>query len=504
MNGGADHPDRPAVRELLRRRRVELMVLAGLMGTFAVVGVAAVRSAGASTVAVDRESDAAYVERLTTASMTTPFGEGGRRAPLAVTATESTATESAADRDDEVVRRVVVDVGPAASDRTWRGVGAALTDASVELITGRPDAIAALFDPSLPGGAGLDLVRLPLSATDFSTRSWTWALTGEEVTPTPEALAAVAVVDDVLALRPDLAVIGAAWSSPPEMRTDPSAPGGALVDVERYGELLAGQVDWLLERGVPLTAVSLGNEPGHVGDAPTLAMSDAQMVALSHALHPTFARAGVELLALDHNWDDADRAADLLDAGAFDAAAFHCYGGSPQAMAAVDAPVFVSECTATTGAWHESVGWMARELIGESIRAGSTGLVMWNLALDPDHGPKQPGGCTDCRGLLTIDPAADSIATTPEFSVLAHLAAAADPGAAILDVDRIDGLPLAAFVNPDGSLGIFGHNDRPEPVALTFRIGDGSTVHVAVDSWGIFSVRTPFGAASSTGPAASG
>src|SRR5690606_31563228 len=102
--------------------------------------------------------DAVYVERLTTASMTTPFDEGGRWASLAVTLAESTDTETAADRDAAMVRRVVVDVGTAASDRTWRGVGAALTDASVELIADRPDAIAALFDPSIPGGAGLDLV----------------------------------------------------------------------------------------------------------------------------------------------------------------------------------------------------------------------------------------------------------------------------------------------------------------------------------------------------------
>ena len=501
MIGGSGHHGRPALRHLDRRGRVELAVLAGLVGMFAVVGVAALRtdplSSSAASEHADVEPELALVELRATGAVTTPFGDGGRWSTLIVT------TESALDPAAEPVRRVAVDVGSAMShrawpDRTWRGVGAALTDSAVELIAGRPDAISLLFDPSLPGGAGLDLVRLPLSGTDFSMRSWTWALEDGVITPTPEALAAVAVVDDLLAVQPDLAVVAAAWSSPPEMRTDPSSSGGALVDVEGYGAFLAAQVAWLVDRGVPLSGLSLGNEPGHVADSPTLAMSDAQMVALSRELRPELDRGGVELFALDHNWSDAARAVDLVDNGAFDAAAFHCYDGSPQAMAVLDVPVFVSECTATTGAWHESVGWMARELVGESIRAGSTGLVMWNLALDPDHGPKQPGGCVDCRGLLTIDPIADSMATTPEFSVLAHLAAAADPGAAILDLEKVEGLPLAAFANPDGTLGIFGHNDRPEPISITIhvplpasRTGAGATLHVHVDSWGIFSVRAP-------------
>ena len=486
MIGGTAHHEPSGARQLGRRGRVEVAVLAGLLGVFAVVGVAAIGATGDTTSGpIELAPEAALVDRLVTASVTTPFGDSGRRHALSVD------TGPEADSASGPARRVVVDIGAGESPRTWRGVGAALTDSSVTLLAGRDDALALLFDPALPGGAGLDLVRLPLSATDFSMRSWTWTTVDDTAVPTPEALAAIGVIDEVLAIRPDLEVLATAWTSPPEMRTDPAAPGGTLVDVDGYGALLTAQVDWLLERGVPLTAVSLGNEPGLVTDAPTLLMSDAQMVALSHELHPQLERVGVELLALDHNWSDVERAADLVADGAFDAVAFHCYDGAPSAMATLDTPVLVTECTATTHAWHQSVGWMARELVGNSIRAGSTGLVMWNLALDPTDGPKQPGGCTDCRGLLTIDPTDGSIVTTPEFSVLAHLAAAADPGATILDVEQVAELPLAAFVNPDGTIGVFGHNDRPESVAITFRLVDGSTVHADVPSWGTFSVRTP-------------
>ena len=57
---------------------------------------------------------------------------------------------------------------------------------------------------------------------------------------------------------------------------------------------------------------------------------------------------------------------------------------------------------------------------------GSTGLILWNLALDPDHGP-HTGGCGDCRGIVTVDPATGTWEPGPEYYLLAHLSRAAEP-----------------------------------------------------------------------------
>jgi glucosylceramidase len=132
---------------------------------------------------------------------------------------------------------------------------------------------------------------------------------------------------------------------------------------------------------------------------------------------------------------------------------------------------------------------MSRVLIGDAVRSGSTGLIMWNLALDTDHGPKLPGGCDDCRGLLTVDASTGAITRSPEFWVLAHLSAASDPGAVVLATDRIDGLPVAVFRNPDGTIGVFGHNDRPSPVEVTVEIDGMPEWHAEIPSWGVFSAR---------------
>eukprot|EP01032_Pedospumella_encystans_P003886 gene3886-4595_t len=63
--------------------------------------------------------------------------------------------------DDQPVETVTVD--PTSSGQQWTGVGAALTDASVTHLDGRPDLIRLLFDPASERGARLQWLRLPLS-----------------------------------------------------------------------------------------------------------------------------------------------------------------------------------------------------------------------------------------------------------------------------------------------------------------------------------------------------
>ena len=85
--------------------------------------------------------------------------------------------------------------------------------------------------------------------------------------------------------------------------------------------------------------------------------------------------------------------------------------------------------------------------------------MMWNLALDTNHGPKIAGGCENCRGLLTVDTASGQVTTTPEYYALAHLSRAADPGAVITGVQRRQFVTTASFLNPDGEVGIIGFNN---------------------------------------------
>jgi glucosylceramidase len=385
---------------------------------------------------------------------------------------------------------------PAQTHQVWWGTGAALTDASVELLKGRPGFVRTLYDPRAARGARLNMLRLPLSATDFSPRMWTWSWDGRTATPSPEARRALDLVtSDVLPLRPSLRVVGAAWSAPASMKTSGTLRGGALADdqVGSYGDLLVAQAQWLEQHGVPLWATTLGNEPGHSSDYPSMTMTDAQMATLASSVGPRLDGLGTRLWAVDHNWYDRDRVnAVIADSGGFDGAAFHCYAGHPDQMADLAVPRMITECTGTVDDPARTFGWDAKNLVADAVHAGSSGLMMWNLALDGDHGPADTGsryGCKLCRGVVSVTPS--GMTREPEFFTLAHLSRAAAPGAHVIDADAPEWLSVAAFRNPDGTVGVFGQNRSDSEQTVRIAVGDGAGRRYVVRPGEMFSYRAP-------------
>lgn len=411
---------------------------------------------------------------------------------LAVSPTQATATTT-------------VTVVSAERHQTWMGTGAALTDAAVGLLEGNSAAQAALFDPTAASSAHLNVVRLPLSSTDFSTTGWTWDWNPATSTATPPALARRAsdLVSVLVGRRADLAVVATPWTAPPSMKSWGPLPGalnrGNLKTESQgaYGDMLVAQARWLLDHGVPLRAMTLGNEPGtNVGDMPRMGMSDSQMVALARSVAPRLASRGVGLWAMDHNWEHRPRVDNLLlgAPGGFTGAAFHCYeAGGPQDMVGLPVPPIMTECTGrTTDDWAGTFRWDAVNLVVGPARAGSTGLFMWNLALNPASGPHE-GGCDNCRGLLTIDPGG-AFTPNPEFYTLAHLARAANRGAVRLAATARDGLPVTAFENPDGTIGVFGHNDTGGAQVISVQVPGRQSTRIAVGPGELFTYRAPPGA----------
>ena len=381
--------------------------------------------------------------------------------------------------------------------QAWWGTGAALTDASVQLLADRPGIVRTLFDPAADKGARLTMLRLPLSATDFSPRLWTWHLRDGAARPARAARTAVGLVKSrVLPLVPRLRVVGAPWSAPRSMKTTGTLRGGALAPeaLSAYADLLVGQARWLRQHGVRLWATSLGNEPGHSSDYPTMTMTDAQLAALGTAVGPRLDRLRTRLWAVDHNWYDRDRVdAVLARSAGFDAAAFHCYAGRPEQMAGLGVPRMVTECTGTEDGAPGTFAWDAKNLVADSVAAGSSGLMMWNLALDPEHGPTDEGsrwGCKRCRGVVTVTPS--GMVREPEFFTLAHLSRAAVPGARVIDATAPEWLSVAAFHNPDGSYGVFGHNGSSTDQTVRLSLGPSAGGRAYVLRPGdMFSYRGP-------------
>jgi glucosylceramidase len=98
-------------------------------------------------------------------------------------------------------------------------------------------------------------------------------------------------------------------------------------------------------------------------------------------------------------------------------------------------------------------------------------VAYWNLALGTDHGPHF-GGCTDCRGVVTID-AQGKVTRNVEYTALAHVSTFVRPGAVrIASTSGVDSLATVAFQNPgDRSIALIVYNEAHALRAFGVRIG---------------------------------
>jgi len=366
------------------------------------------------------------------------------------------------------------------------GFGAALTESSAHLLmslsaSARAAALRSLFDPAT--GAGIDLLRLPLGASDFALSRYTYDdLPAGQTDPkltrfslTHDDAEILPIVAQALQINPSLRVLGTPWSAPAWMKTSQSLIGGTLAagSTDVYARYLVRTVQALRARQVPIRFLTLQNEPGYSpGDYPGMLLSATQEADLAGTVGSRLAAAGlgdVKLIGYDHNWDPTSYALDLLaDPTAHRAlagTAWHCYNGTPDAQLAVhdtypDKGIWFTECTG--GDWAPdfaaNLDWNAATLAVGATRAWARSVLWWNLALDPSGGP-HTGGCTGCRGVLTIDPATGAVTRNVEYDVLALAGRAVRPGARrIGSPASVYGLQTVAYSNPDGTHVLTAYN----------------------------------------------
>jgi len=409
--------------------------------------------------------------------------------------TPQPAVEAAgAARDDELLT-----MDSSRHFQRMQGFGAAMTDASAELLSGlagkdRRALMAELFGRA-DGGLGLSFTRLTAGASDFSRTHYTYDDSpGNAPDPTlahfsidPARKFVLPRTREALALNPDLAVMISPWSAPAWMKTSKSLIKGQLEPqyYDAFARYMARVVEEFGREGVPIAMLTIQNEPDfEPDDYPGMRVNPPERAQIiGRHLGPTLAARGIktQILDYDHNWDNpemplavlADPVARRYVAGV----AWHCYEGDVPAQSLVhdaypDKDTWFTECSG--GEWSpkfaEVLGWMIDKLIIGGANNWSRGVLLWNLALDPAHGPHH-GGCGDCRGVVTIDPVTGAITRNVEYYVLGHASRFVLPGAFRVGVTRRgDGVEAAAFLNPDGSR-----------VAILHRTSGDGPVTIAID-----------------------
>jgi len=361
------------------------------------------------------------------------------------------------------------------------GFGASLTDSSAWLLwhkltaQQRKEALEKLFSRSK--GIGLSVLRQPMGASDFAIEDYSY----DDVPPgetDPELKKfsidhdrayIIPILREALALNPKLKIIASPWSPPGWMKTSDSMIRGALLP-SAYAAMAKYFVKFIQAyeaAGIPIYAVTMQNEPLNIpNDYPGLGMTAGeQTVFLRDHLAPAFRDANLKnrIMVFDHNWDLIDFPIKVLSdskaAAAAAGTAIHCYGGSVTAQSELhsrfpDKDIWLTECSG--GEWQKGklLEQQARLIIG-ATRNWAKSVVLWNLALNQDHKPFL-GGCTTCRGVITINDSVvpSQVIETVDFTALAHVSKFVEPGAYRIDSNSFGegSFEDVAFRNPDGSI----------------------------------------------------
>jgi O-glycosyl hydrolase len=380
------------------------------------------------------------------------------------------------------------------------GFGAAFTDSSAWLVynsltaSQRATLMSDLFDPK--GGIGLDMVRVPMGASDFSVTG-NYSYDDMPAGQTDPTLANFSIAHDLAyivpvlkqarAINSKLTLMANPWSPPGWMKTSDSMVGGTL-KAEDFGALAQYFVKFLQgydAQGVHINYITPQNEPLYIpGSYPGMGMVPAdQLTFIRDYLSPalTTARLKTGIFAYDHNWEvpgypetvysDPNAAAKVAGT------AWHCYAGDVAAQTAVhnaypNETTHETECSGGTWQGTDQQAFNATmALLVNSPRNYSQDVLLWNMALDASNGPTN-NGCLTCRGVVTIAGSGGNATVTKnvDYYALGQFSKFVVPGAVRIGSSSLaDGsIENVAFRNPDGSKVLVAHNTTA--AARTFRV----------------------------------
>ena len=377
----------------------------------------------------------------------------------------------------------VITVNPSTTYQSMTGFGASFTDSSASLVYNSPlrnQIMTKLFDPSQ--GIGLDFLRQPVGASDFSLSTYSYDDRPSGQTDPTLADFSIAhddayiipILQQALSINPSTTVMATPWSPPGWMKTSGSMVGGTLnsADYQVFANYLVKFIQAYDAAGVPVSLISPQNEPEYSpSNYPGSTLTSTQEADfIADNLGPAIRAAGLNtgILDYDHNWNDPGFPETVLgDSSAAQyvtGTAWHCYGGDPSAQSTVEAQYpsygnYETECSGTqssdpSNTFADTLDWELENLVIDGIRNYSKSVVTWNMALNPSGGPSM--NCTTCTALVTVDNSADTATYNAEYYSLGQVSKFVKPGAVRIDSNTFGSgnIEDVAFQNPDGSTAL--------------------------------------------------
>jgi len=379
------------------------------------------------------------------------------------------------------------------------GFGYTLTGGSATLLNSlgatEKDALLKELFSTEEGAIGVSYLRISIGASDLSANVFTYneRPTGQtDVNQDNFSIAAemtdlVPILKKILAINPNIKILGSPWTAPTWMKTNNAYKGGSLKPeyYQSYATYFVKYIQAMKAQGIPIDAITIQNEPLHPGNTPSMYMEAAdQAIFIKTALGPAFQTAGIttKIIVYDHNADRPDYPMAILAdpaANAYvDGSAFHLYGGNISALSQVHNAYptknvyFTEQWVGGPGNFGEDLKWHVSTLIIGATRNWSRNVLEWNLAADANYNPHTPdGGCTTCLGALTISP---SVTRNVAYYIIAHASKFVRPGSVRIGSTLNSTLANVAFKTTDGKRALIVTNTSA--TAQTFNIKHNSKI----------------------------
>jgi glucosylceramidase len=115
------------------------------------------------------------------------------------------------------------------------------------------------------------------------------------------------------------------------------------------------------------------------------------------------------------------------------------------------------------------------------MRNWSRVALEWNLANDPNFGPHTPGGCTTCKGALTIG---NTISRNVAYYIIAHASKFVPAGSVRIASNISGNLQNVAFKTPTGKKILVVENDGNNTATFNIRF-KGKWVATSLPAGGV-------------------
>ena len=387
----------------------------------------------------------------------------------------------------------VIDIDSTVQYQSVDGFGFTLTGGSADMLMGlAPGARQSLLNElflTAGNGIGISYLRVSIGASDLSSRVFSYNdlpaghtdINLDQFSLSDDLNNVIPALKEIVQLNPSIKIMGSPWSPPVWMKDNNSPVGGQLQTqyYPVYAKYFVKYIQAMKSHGITIDAVTVQNEPLHGGNNPSMLMSAQQQANfVRDHLGPALSAASLttKIIIWDHNCDNPGYPLEVLnDAAAaayVDGSAFHLYNGNISALSQVHNQFpaknlyFTEQYTSSTGGFAGDLQWHMKNVIIGSMRNWSRNALEWNLANDANYGPHTPGGCTVCKGGLTIS--GNIITRNVGYYIIAHASKFIPPGSRRIRSDIYGTLQNVAFLLPNGSKALIVLNEGS--TAQTFNI----------------------------------